>query len=272
MPDTIVVSLIGLFGVFIGILASSIINRKSISAQNAHDSQEREKERAYELKKNVFINAGEGIQMMSQLIGTITNESLDLKNISQEFGHAASLVGKSSIAASERTMEATSDYLTKASEFFMLFLIKRMSLDELVIERDILVQDIQKKLNEQSGYLEQMKQYNLSGSNDKPQYERIKRIFQLTTEELEKLSSSRDHTQRELEICQTKLVTELSKEMEMLASISARAVARMRIELGLPINENAFIETARNSSARIKSALHVFLDDLKSNGSQQPPE
>jgi hypothetical protein len=268
MPDTIVVSLIGLLGVLMGVLASSIINRKSISAQNAHDSQEREKERAYELKRDVFINAGEGIQQMSQLLGTITNESIDVKNISQEFGRAASKVGKSSIAASERTMEATTEYMMKATECLMIFLIKRMSLDNLVIDRDILSEDIQKMINEQSGYLELMKQYNLSGSKDIPHFERIDRMFRLTSNKLEELSSLRDRTQKELEACQAKLIAEFSQEIEVLVSISALALARMRTELGLPINENAFIKSARDSSLRIKAALHVFLDDLRSNDSK----
>jgi uncharacterized membrane-anchored protein YhcB (DUF1043 family) len=263
MSTEMVTALLALLGVLVGLLVSALIQRWTIGTQIEHDAVEREKERSHQLKRDVFVPAAEALQSIPLILSKVTNEKVDIDDLGQQFSKALHSLARVSVVASEETTEAIGTVSRIAGSLFMQGILDRIPLDKARVERDMTVKSAQSFLDEQKNISELMKQFNIGGSTDDRYFHRLVQQAEHCSANIEKYLADSKAAQDLVQEIQPELIRSLLGRSDELTEASARAVSKMRAELGLPWDEDRFVASAIESLRGAQSTAGSFLDDFK---------
>lgn len=263
MSTELTTGLLALLGVLVGLLVSALIQRWTVDTQITHDAAEREKERLHQLKRDVFVPAAEALQSIPLVLGKVTNESVNIDDLGQQFNRAIHSLARISVVASEETTETVGAASRMASSLFMRGLLDRIPLDKARAERDISLKSADNFISEQKNIAELMKQFNISGSEDSLYFGRLVSQADICSRNIERFLTESQAAQNRVQEIQPELIRSLLSRSEGFAEVSARAVSKMRAELGLPWNEERFVQSVLESLHDAQSTAGGFLDDLK---------
>lgn len=162
-PDTaalLINSATALGGIFLGGLISYVILRVQLKNQ----AREQERERLWNLRRDVFLESAEAIAAAQMALGSIARQDLELGRVQEQLSASAAALSKFQLVASEQTLLAIGKYRDFLVSRSMDVLKMRIRAD-LVRDTISSQEDSMSKLEQRSDYLKTLLK-QLAGSEE----------------------------------------------------------------------------------------------------------
>jgi hypothetical protein len=124
---TIVVAVLALIGVGLSQWNARVVVRKQLE----HDSEQRDRERTMSLRREVYLEAGAAISLLTQALGRISHVKYDMDATAADFTNGLAKLAKVQIVGSEETVEAVMAYVNAVGAAFMQLVIARAPMTAL---------------------------------------------------------------------------------------------------------------------------------------------
>ncbi|NJL26827.1 MAG: hypothetical protein HC897_02570 [Thermoanaerobaculia bacterium] len=147
-------------GISLGGLISLVILRVQLKNQ----AREQERERLWNLRRDVFLESAQAIAAAQMALGSIARQDLELGRVQEQLSASAAALSKFQLVASEQTLLAIGKY----RDFFVsrsMDVLKMRFRADLVRDTISSQKDLMSKLEQRSGYLRTLRE-QLAGSEE----------------------------------------------------------------------------------------------------------
>ena len=158
------------------------LNAEQFAAQLTHDSEQRERERAMSLRREVYLEAAAALSHTSTVIGRLADIYNDQKALAEDFAADLAKIGKVHIVGSAQTVQAIMNYLNVVGPSFAELVAKRVPLTIRKSAIDLESAFMDTAMAERKRFTAMMQQLNLDGVRDDAKWEPIKRQSVIATE------------------------------------------------------------------------------------------
>lgn len=260
--EAIVSAVAGLLGAFIGARAALIASRM----QNKHDAAQRERERVMNLRRDVYLEAAEGMAGAPLYLVGFANADVPVDSLAPLLNSKPGWQTKLHAVASLETIEAfgNADALFVSTSFEML--PKRYRVDELA-RLAAQEQERRSQITQFQGALHtslQRQAPSLPQDQAVTAAEAIRRGIEQANSDI----VASHEREAELRGERAKLITELLEfSVSRLAKhrlLVSKGVAAMRRELDTPLDEAAYLALTEKMNRQFFTAFDPFAKQLRS--------
>jgi heme exporter protein D len=261
IPDVVWAAVIASVLTITGVIVTNIWNKKCLMLQLKHISNENDKEREMNLRRDIYLPAVEATTSAISFLARLPDVNISEYNtLSEKLGMA---MAKIEIIANMGTITAVAAVNEKFTVGLLDLTSKRVPLMEIEGNIQLFDKIIQKNTVERDKTLEQMKEFNAQHITDEGIWKIVKDHFDDTQAEvskyLEKLDKERErHYKLKLEFLLECIRTGINIQ-KMLPS----AVIAIRKELGLLIDEAEYQKLCQKSLDTLESKFETFLSSLQ---------
>jgi hypothetical protein len=238
-------------------------SREQLAMQLKDGADQRERERAMALRRDVYLPAIEAIVRAHGTLGRLLDLDSNMSEIGQQMTSDLATIAKVHLVAREATVRGVLEYVTALMPAYLEFSGERMMLAirKTAIASQQALMDL--SVDAQRRLVELMREQNLSGNQDRAAMDRIGRQFEVEKNAYAGFAAKH----RELNITQA---TELLRVAERLKDASV-AVARLmpppllaaRQELDLPIDADEFTRLYEAQQDAGLRAMQEFIDRIR---------
>lgn len=282
MSDVVLAALIGAGGVVLtavvtitGVLLANWNSRKQLRMQLEASAQEAARQRHFEMRRTVYLEASEAIAKAQHLVACMADIELPNREIGYGINAAIATLAKIHVVGHPDTVRAVAEYQAVLNEVMCALWPMRWSL----LNRHKVIEVQEKAVNAQAAdkdrWLEQMKQANVQGHPDPGLFQKLQKQFD-AAEELrvrfgEKLAALTEEQGFELLKYLELGMQQLEKLMEKIPA----ALTRSRSELEVPGEESelAAILTALKDrqQAATRSLTRTIQEAMEAQRRRRPP-
>ncbi len=263
VPDVVWAAVIASLLTLAGVLVTNRNSRLQLVARLHHDSEQRDRERAMRLKREIYVPATEAVFRLSRIINRLTDLTMTDKEISKESGDALAAIGKVQLIASNATVQAISAYMHMWGTTYMELVLQRTPLIVRKNSIDFLGTLIIKMNNEQERWIEHMKQLNLTGNNNAQVWDVVNQNFKNSQDACSKKISE----QKELMKIQQGELSEFAKlcfdKSMLLDGVIPPLLFSARDELELYIDKNEYMRQHEEYWKKGKKVFLEFMDQAE---------
>ena len=263
IPDVvwaaIAASVLTLGGVFLSNKSST--NR--LNLQLLHDAQQKDKDRKYDLRKNVFLKAAEEITNASMHIETMHEQDLTKVNIGIGLKGLAVAAHQMSLIASTETVNAINELMTGFIESFLKLSCELIPLQNIRTDINILNQTYENYSANVQRLLREMEERNISGKTDHKSWNAITKSFDFNQSECKKISDERSLKWSELNQLALKFFKATINESKSISMLTIPALVGIRKELDLETDEEEYRDQLKKQSKKMNLSFDLFLKKLE---------
>jgi hypothetical protein len=263
IPDVVWAAILASLLTLGGVIATNRGNRELLANQLLHDSEQRDRERSMDLRREVFLKAVEAIATNNLSIMSLGDLNISDAEISKQYSSSSAALSKLNLIASNETIKAISKLSTIMSKNFLRLSGKRFPLMQR--QQDI---NIQSKFYDKSSpsrdqMLGLIKEYNLQGKNDESLWKTITKGYEFANkqcldyiEELKKLTQQNTQEQIQLTLDCLQAAKEVSEYLPP-------AIREVRNEMDIPFDENAYKELTEEAWEVTENAANEYIEKVK---------
>jgi hypothetical protein len=268
IPDVVWAAIIAALIAWFTTFLSNRNSREQLRMQLHDGAEQRDRERAMALRRDVYLPTIEAIVRAQGALGRLLDLNADVSEISRQMVTDQATIAKVHLVASEATVRGVLEYQAALMPAYLEFSAERMVLS---IRKSAI--DAQQSLMDRStatkhNLIELMREQNLSGNPDRAAMERINRQFEIETQAYNGFTTKH----KELNI---KHMSELLRVAEKLKDASVAVAALMpaplltaRQELDLPIDADVFRRLYQAQQDAALRAIQEFIERVRTQLAQ----
>jgi hypothetical protein len=248
------VALIGLAGASIGAAAGLF----GSWLHNQHDARQRERERLMALRRDVYLQAAEGIAGHQHFMAALTNTEADVGTTPLQ--GPPGWQNKTHVVASLPTIAA----LAQADGYFVAAMAEVAPLRLVIgdVGREIAaIQERTGQLRQYQGYLHTSLQGQVHRFPAEPAValaNQLRQRIDETQREIEGLEDLRDRLGAQRAGNIARLASAIAERVAQHRILAGRAILALRREIDLPLNERGYIDLLERTNAEVLASLAKF--------------
>lgn len=256
-----------------GVVLANRNSAKNLRAQLEHDRATRAKEREMSMRKDIYLAAAEAIAAGMQALGRMANVNTQREAL-DDFNKLAPAIAKVYVIGRIETIDAV---VTVQSELTSGFLrMQRYVMPVTILKTQVaaLSSRIDSFSAAQKGLLEQIAEERLRGAPDHPKWEELQRQFKFETDRLNEVFPEKAALDRKFADAQLSLSLGAINETEKVNRVLPAAVAAIRDELELHLDQDAFraiLQRNFEQQRQIFAQLLSEAQELISKANSPPP-
>jgi hypothetical protein len=262
IPDTvwaaIVASGITLFGVYL----ANRNSRRQLRMQLDHATNEATRKRTFEMRQAVYLGGGEAVARATGLVARMNNLALADEEIIKTSQDTAASFAKVLVVGDMDTVSATVNFETSFAESMGRLGPWRWDLIGLKQQLDEVEQQLRRHVDDQSRWLELLKQINVEAPGDK-RFQRVTDQFKLASEGIDQILKRRSALQQRMETLGVQALEAVFRENVVLAKAIPPALERVRAELGLSGDVAQFHNLQTAQFARLEACNRTLLAEVQ---------
>jgi hypothetical protein len=238
-------------------------SRKQLRMQLIHDAQQRDRERALALKRDVYLPAAEALVGGQQVLGELVNLEVELGEVQQVINKAFAAASKVHVVGNEHTVRALLAFLGALVPAYFEVLQLRLPIalraNQAKLHRSI----ADKAAADLVRTTELMKQFNLSGQTDRAAWDRLvrqsdseRKIMQEYAAKAAELLGANTAASHAMGTRAAELAVEVGRYFP-------DAVIAARNELSLPIDEATYRQLLAQQEAAAVKVTAQFFEQLR---------
>lgn len=235
-PDTLVGVVIGSIFTLAGIVLTNRTNLKNLRLQLDHDREQKAKERALSMRRDVYLSAAEAISAAMNTVVRYGDLSLDQATLMADCRAKSDQIAKVHVIATEATALRFVAFMRELGAVFVKLNIQRAQLLTTRARMQSLLEQMHRHNAARDNYLELMKQFNVDGTMDDRRMGVLERGFQFEQDAASKAASDHDTLLEELRPQHLAFVELCQQENARLSSMLLPVVESVRSELEQPID------------------------------------
>jgi hypothetical protein len=241
----------GLIGALIGgvfaVVATWITtraNQKQLVSRFEHESKEAKKERDFQTKQNIYLDAIEASSNVYDLVSRISSLTLEEINARYSKINLQSKVGKINLVANLDTIAAVSSFLHKFSEIYLFLMFEHTELSKLKNKTELLRLSLKMLFDTRSG------------SSQNIDLIKLNELIQIRQSEV-------SENDKKYYQCQTKILMMSMKGLEELSEVAKNALISLREELDLTLDKDAYSSLVTGTSLKNREIIERFSSKLQ---------
>jgi hypothetical protein len=273
IPATFWGVLAGSFFSLGGVWLSNRNSARNLRLQLQHDQMTRSKDREMVLRRDAYLAVAEAISSGFQAVGRFADLKNEGEALTATYFEKAPAIAKVSIVARLDTLKVVLAVQSELSAVFMRLHTERIA--GTYIKRDLLVTSkrLDSYIKNQTRSVELMNEENLKGRPDGARWDAIQRNFKFESAQIESDFLEQRRLERDMQDAQMKLAAVVSGELVGLNKILAPAMAAVRRELDMPIDEHLLDDILVQIATKQDESLTAFIEEARAEFArrQAPP-
>lgn len=261
----VIVGLMSVFSGLGGVWITNYFNNKNQKERFEFESNQKETERSFNLKKDIYLNAVDELIKINSLIGQVPNLEFDLKRANEQFFQFCYAINRLQLISNVSTTKQAIQVMKLCSKLYFLMLKERKHLIDLTAELNAIKPYIKVYENERNKALALIKENEFSKIFD---HELNKKLWNEY--------NNNEKRRRDLEDEHLKLLEESNLEVHKLNEIFMNGISDASVEInklnvlirkdlngGDMINE--FEDVLSNSSSDAMNYMKEMVRDFEEN-------
>lgn len=238
-------------------------SRKQLQQQLDHDAQQRDRERAMALRRDVYLPAAEAMVRAQQSLGQLVNLEVKVEDIERLVTNALTATAKIHLVAGEPIVSAVLNYVNVLMSAYLELITLRYPLLVRAMQAQAHQRVADRANAECVRTLESMKQFNLSLQTNQDTWAR------LTQQSEAEQAMAQEHGAKVAELMRANTIDGQAmsrRASELTVEIARRfpdAVLAARDELGLPIDHGAYQAMFAKQEADAVKQAGEFFEELR---------
>lgn len=259
-PDVVASGVLAAVITLFGVGIQNYFNFRLQRKQLAHDGEQRNLERAMNMRRDIYLSGAEALGKMQRHLLSFGDPKQTPETQDKISDGVIEALNKVAVIANFEIIEALSNIQNLYSQSLTVMLEKRMELKnalEYKANIDTYIEDLRQRGSQQIAVINSLKNSRDERQRNEiiTQFEEIDREFKHYQTELEKIKLQTLYQQAEL----IRLGFEFSNKFEVLAG---RANVLVRRELNFSIDENKYLDLVQKSSAENGSHITGWYENL----------
>jgi len=273
IPDVVWAALIAAGIAWFTTFLSNQNSREQLRMQLKDGADQRERERAMALRRDVYLPTIEAVVRAHGALGRTLDLSADASEMGQQMVSDLSTIAKVHLVANEATVRGVLEYLTALMPAYLEFSGERMTLT--IRKNAIATQQslMDRSMAAQHSLVELMREQNLSGNQDRSAMDRIGRQFEIEKNSYAGFAAKH----KELNLVQASELLRIAEKLKdvsvAIAGLMPTPLLAARQELDLPIDASEFRRLYGAQQEAGRKAMQEFIDRTRRQLEQmQAPE
>ncbi|HMH53067.1 MAG TPA: hypothetical protein VK548_22705 [Candidatus Acidoferrum sp.] len=242
-----------------GIVLTNRANDRRLREQFAQDRELRNRDRELALRKDVYLAAAEAISAGFISVSKFANLEAPPDKLTDDYVNKAPAIAKIHIIATEDTARAVANVMGELSATFLRLLAERVPLMIRKQQLTTLDDQIGSFGKERDRMVELMRQHNVEGIVDDRRWGVIKGTFEFEQGRVTEGLEQRKALAGTLYALQLEYTKDCVENTMRLGRLLVPAVVAIRKELGVPIDESAYLQIVEESLAKQREGLTEFM-------------
>ncbi len=264
IPATFWGVVVGAFLSLGGVVLTNRANDRRLRAQLVHDRDLRNRERELSLRKEIYLAAAEAVSAGLAAVGRFANLDIPHDQLAEEYLKKSPSIAKVHVIATEETARAVAALTGELSIAYLRLSAKRFPLIAHKQHLAFLAEQMVAFARERDRMLELMKQYNLQGQVDQRLWDVIKNSFEFEQERITDVAKNHSELAAALYAKQLEYAQGCMAEVIRLSRLQLPALAAVRRELELPIDEDAYSKVMEDGLKKQEASVRDFLAEVQS--------
>lgn len=261
---------LGGFGQLISVAVGALIGFFGVYVTIRHDAKERKKEREHDIKKSVYLEVCEAIAKAQENIVRISNAHVLKPGFNSSVEGLYSPINKFLSVGSEDTIKSIANFLSIYQDSLMDILLRRLPFSSLQIEIDSIDGLADNFAKMRDGYY-----LRASKIFDDPSGDHKYALFvnQQGLDTANKISELAKEKVNKTELQFKVVASNASEILKFINDVNKAATLiflSMRKELGVPTNDEDFIEIINGAIEESKIKLDKFIAGLEKHVKEDP--
>lgn len=265
IPATFWGVVVGSFFSLGGVVVSNRANDRRLRQQLAHDRELKNRDREFTLRKDIYLAAAEAIATGINSLGSFANLDIPNDKLTASYIDKSSSIAKVHVIAQKDTAKAIAKLTGELGLAYLRLFARRLPLLAEKQRIAMLKEQMDAFGRERDRMLELMKQYNLSGENDRRRWDIIEKNFNFEQQRIDETINEHDNLAAVLYAKQIELITDCIGETTKLSRLIAPVLAVVRTELEMPFDEASYVAVIEESIMHQKAAVAEFIKQVQSS-------
>ena len=263
IPGTFWGVVVGSFFSIGGVMLTNRANHRRSIAQFAHERELRISEREHALRKEVYLAAAEAIAASISSIGRYVSLDVPYEDLTKTITEKMPTVAKVHVIGSQEVVSGLIKVASKLSSTVQRLTLGRAPLIAAKQQIDLLDVQLARSNAERDKLLDLMRSFNRNNETDKHRWDVLNGEFQFEGNRIAEALKNRAAQQTQLIEGQLKYARDCISSIHELGPLFVPAVVALRKELGLPIDEAAYLKVIQESLDQQMEVFDATLNDAK---------
>lgn len=234
VPDAVWAVFLGSALTLAGVFLTNRHNRIVQAARLEHESREREKQRKFEARSEVFLAAAAEMAKAQQVLGSLANVDFAKGNPAEFLAGFISASNQAVLIASDETAEVINDFLSAFLSAFFRLSPKMISLGDAKIERDIQDSSYRAYQSEVNRIQATMTYVVETGSYSTVDWNALNENLQFNQERMREAADLRSRAWEEINRLNFQFLDDLADQIQEISRANLPALVAMRSDLEIP--------------------------------------
>jgi hypothetical protein len=263
MPDTLIGVIIGSFFTLAGVVLTNRTNLRNLRLQLEHDRQQKAKERAMSMRRDVYLAAAEALSSALSTIVRYGDLSLNHSDLIEDYRQRSGQIAKIHVIATETTALRFVSFMRELSRVFVKLNIQRAQLLLIKTKMQSLLDQMRRHQTSRDQYLELMKQFNVDGTIDDRRFVVLDKGFQFEQDSASKAATEHDALLEQLRPRHLEFVDFCQHENARLSRLLLPLVESVRVDLEQPIDIHVYEEVLAGAPVATRSDLEALFGVIR---------
>lgn len=263
IPETVWAALLGSFLTLLGVVLTNRHHRSVQLAQLEHESRERDKQRKFDARAEVYLAAAAEMTKAQQALGNLSNLDFSKENIGELLSGFLGASNQAILIARDDTAEAINEFL---STFFIAFfyLLPRISpLHDAKVDRDIQDNLYQAYHSETKRILAIMTHINETRNYDAVDWDALDRNLQFNQAKMQEAAELRDKAWGEINRLNLQFMNDVTNQAQNIARAVLPALVAMRADLDISTDTTLYQEKLEKRLELMNRLIEEFKESLR---------
>lgn len=235
-PDTLTGVVIGSAFTLMGVVLTNRTNLKNLRLQFDHDREQKAKERALSMRREVYLSVAEAVAAAMNTVARYGDLSLDDATLLADYRAKSDQIAKVHIIATEATALRFVAFMRELGVVFIKLNIQRAELLQIKAKMQFLNEQMHRSFAARDHYIELMKQFNVDGTMDDRRMSVLENGFQFEQSSALKAASDHDTHLESLRPKHLAFVELCQLENARLSKMLLPVIESVRSELEQPVD------------------------------------
>ena len=258
IPDLVWAAIAASVVTLTGVSLTNRHHSKQQRAQLAHEKEQNEANRKFELRQSVYLDAVEELTLAFQYLGDLASIDLAKHNAADNLTGFFVAATKASLVASDGTAKAINELQEAFARVFFSLLAKISPIQDARIERDIQDNAYEKHWAEVERISASRTQFIEDAMTDTNIWNALESGHKFNLAQAELAAEARSTAWDELNNLKIEFTRQVLTDLKDVAKYSVPALVAIRSELGIPSDIDAYYSDFEGRYIRMK----VMINDL----------
>lgn len=263
IPETVWAAALGSVFTVLGVLLSNRHHRAEQNAQRAHESVERERERKFSTRAEVYLLVAAEMARAQQHLGNLPNLDFTKSNAEELLSSFIASSNQAILIASDEAALAISDFLAAYTTAFFRLLPKALPIQNVKSDRDIHDSIYETYHSEVQRIIATMTHVNETDLHAETNWKALDRNLVFNQEQMQVSAEKRNEAWAMINKLNLKYMDEVAEEVKTITRATVPALIQIRKDLEISSNIESYSLQFEDRLKLMDELIEQFKMDLE---------